>query len=123
MSLADKATLLHGKLLGGSYIGNIPGNEALGIPPLNLNDGPQGFRSNDGAASCLFMHLHLHTGPLCMHSLAALRAPFRELHAVFLTPIHGQPHLHTHHHKFDTHAYVPIMPTRCHVSIRHALSF
>jgi hypothetical protein len=63
MSMADKATLLHGKLLGGSYIGNIPGNEALGIPPLNLNDGPQGFRSNDGAAGCSCMHLH--TGPPC----------------------------------------------------------
>ena len=27
-----------------AYIGNVPGNKRLGIPPLSLNDGPQGFR-------------------------------------------------------------------------------
>eukprot|EP00927_Polykrikos_kofoidii_P055469 TRINITY_DN49719_c0_g1_i1.p1 TRINITY_DN49719_c0_g1~~TRINITY_DN49719_c0_g1_i1.p1 ORF type:complete len:762 (+),score=86.87 TRINITY_DN49719_c0_g1_i1:206-2287(+) len=27
-----------------AYVGVIPGNKRLGIPPLNMNDGPQGFR-------------------------------------------------------------------------------
>ena len=30
----------------GPYVGNVPPNTRLGIPPLNLNDGPQGFRDD-----------------------------------------------------------------------------
>lgn len=32
--------------------GNVPGNARLGIPALNLNDGPQGFRGNPGTSTC-----------------------------------------------------------------------
>jgi len=48
MSLDEKITMLHGS--GGGYTGNTPENKNLGIPPLNLNDGPQGFRS--GGSTC-----------------------------------------------------------------------
>jgi beta-glucosidase len=40
MASADKYTLIKGSL--GVYIGNVPGNATLGIPSLNLEDGPQG---------------------------------------------------------------------------------
>jgi beta-glucosidase len=43
MTLKEKIAMLHGKK--GTYIGNIPGNERLGIPPVYMNDGPQGFRT------------------------------------------------------------------------------
>ena len=29
---------------GCAYTGNVAANPRLGIPPLNMNDGPQGFR-------------------------------------------------------------------------------
>jgi len=45
MSLGEKIAMLHGAV--GPYVGNVVGNERLGIPPLNLNDGPQGFRSEN----------------------------------------------------------------------------
>ena len=37
----------------GEYVGNVVGNPRLGIPPLNLNDGPQGFRTahDDGTST------------------------------------------------------------------------
>jgi len=40
--------MLHGTSLG--YVGNVVGNERLGIPQLNLNDGPQGFRDGGSTA-------------------------------------------------------------------------
>ena len=44
--------MLHGGKQPGQagYVGNTPPIERLGIPPLNLNDGPQGFRS--GGTTC-----------------------------------------------------------------------
>ena len=48
MKLSDKVEMLHGAIIAGKYVGNMRGNKALGIPPLNLNDGPQGFRSSAG---------------------------------------------------------------------------
>ena len=52
MSLAEKINMLHGNKT--SYTGGTPEivNEATGvrIPPLNLNDGPQGYRS--GGTTC-----------------------------------------------------------------------
>lgn len=44
MNLTEKIAMLHGS--SGPYVGNVPGNARLGIPALNLNDGPQGFRDN-----------------------------------------------------------------------------
>ena len=38
-------SLVHG--VDGDYVGNTPAVERLGIPPLTMNDGPQGFRSNE----------------------------------------------------------------------------
>eukprot|EP01116_Phalansterium_solitarium_P024208 TRINITY_DN8802_c0_g1_i1.p1 TRINITY_DN8802_c0_g1~~TRINITY_DN8802_c0_g1_i1.p1 ORF type:complete len:673 (+),score=239.95 TRINITY_DN8802_c0_g1_i1:161-2179(+) len=40
MSQEDKLRMVHG--VKGSYVGNVPANEALGIPALHLQDGPQG---------------------------------------------------------------------------------
>ena len=52
MSLSEKINMLHGNKT--SYTGGTPEivNEATGvrIPPLNLNDGPQGYRS--GGTTC-----------------------------------------------------------------------
>jgi beta-glucosidase-like glycosyl hydrolase len=52
MTLEEKVTLLHGGKNPGQagYVGNTPSIERLGIPALNLNDGPQGFRS--GGTTC-----------------------------------------------------------------------
>jgi len=52
MTLDEKVTLLHGGRAPGQagYVGNTPPIERLGIPALNLNDGPQGFRS--GGTTC-----------------------------------------------------------------------
>jgi beta-glucosidase len=56
MTLAEKLVMLHGHTnrtgcpgptcAGLPYVGNVPGNARLNIPPLTLNDGPQGFRDN-----------------------------------------------------------------------------
>ena len=47
MELSEKLDMLHGH--PGIYIGNVPANTRLGIPALNLNDGPQGFRTTGGS--------------------------------------------------------------------------
>lgn len=49
MTLEEKVVMLHG-LKHKTYTGNTPENKRLGIPPLNLNDGPQGFR--EGGSTC-----------------------------------------------------------------------
>jgi len=49
MTLDEKLTMLHG--VEGPYIGNVKGIQRLGIPPLNLNDGPQGFRSENASST------------------------------------------------------------------------
>ena len=60
MSLAEKVTMLHGGVGPGEnkYVGNVPEivNESSGvrIPPLNLNDGPQGLRP--GSANSTQLH-------------------------------------------------------------------
>ena len=44
MSVADKVSLCHG--VSGPYVGQvIVANKSLGIPPIQMNDGPQGFRA------------------------------------------------------------------------------
>lgn len=54
MHLEEKITMLHGtrknKKKLTPYTGNTPAITRLGIPPLNLNDGPQGF--NTGGSTC-----------------------------------------------------------------------
>eukprot|EP00929_Paragymnodinium_shiwhaense_P056860 TRINITY_DN28467_c0_g1_i1.p1 TRINITY_DN28467_c0_g1~~TRINITY_DN28467_c0_g1_i1.p1 ORF type:complete len:546 (+),score=72.31 TRINITY_DN28467_c0_g1_i1:152-1639(+) len=51
MTLDEKLQFLHGPKSCPSamtrecaYVGNVPGVERLGIPPITMNDGPQGFR-------------------------------------------------------------------------------
>ncbi len=41
MNYGDKVAMIAGA--SGSYVGNIPANARLGIPPLNLQDGPAGI--------------------------------------------------------------------------------
>ncbi len=52
MTTEEKLTMLHGT--SGSYVGNVAGNERLGIPSLNLQDGPQGVRDDQhpGTSTC-----------------------------------------------------------------------
>jgi len=50
MTLAEKMSMLHGPLVCESqrdcaYVGNVAAIERLGIPPITMNDGPQGFRN------------------------------------------------------------------------------
>ena len=45
MTLDEKISMLHGHEGETDYVGFVPGNERLRIPPLNMNDGPQGFRT------------------------------------------------------------------------------
>lgn len=57
MTLTEKVAMLHGPAEGPccqcttsstcAYVGNVVPNERLGIPPINMNDGPQGFRDNN----------------------------------------------------------------------------
>ena len=49
MTIEEKVTMLHGGTAPGQarYVGNTPTIARLKIPALNLNDGPQGFRSGD----------------------------------------------------------------------------
>ncbi len=56
MTQAEKLSMLHGPATGPccscntsascAYVGNINPVGRLGIPPINMNDGPQGFRDN-----------------------------------------------------------------------------
>jgi Glycosyl hydrolase family 3 N terminal domain len=39
-------------LLLTSTQGNVPANTRLGIPAINMNDGPQGFRGIPGTSTC-----------------------------------------------------------------------
>jgi beta-glucosidase len=49
MSFGEKTAMVHGA--GGAYVGNIPANARLGIPSLNLNDGPAGVRLSDNSTT------------------------------------------------------------------------
>ena len=48
MNMTEKLHMLHGNNTMQPYVGAVTGNARLGIPDLTLNDGPQGFRDNDG---------------------------------------------------------------------------
>jgi len=54
MTHEEKRKMLHGDCMSCPYVGHIPGNDRLGIPDLNLHDGPQGFRSVGGPPEGLF---------------------------------------------------------------------
>lgn len=57
MTLEEKFAMLHGPATGPccqcktsascAYVGNVAANSRLGIPPINMNDGPQGFRDDN----------------------------------------------------------------------------
>ena len=61
MTLEEKLAMLHGPPSGPccqcknaatcAYVGNVAENKRLGIPPINMNDGPQGFRDNNSPGS------------------------------------------------------------------------
>jgi hypothetical protein len=42
--------MVHGS--GGGYVGNVPNNTRVGIPPINLEDGPQGVADGVSAVTC-----------------------------------------------------------------------
>jgi beta-glucosidase len=48
MNMTEKLHMLKGNNTMKPYVGGVAGNARLGIPDLTLNDGPQGFRDNDG---------------------------------------------------------------------------
>eukprot|EP01062_Namystynia_karyoxenos_P062935 TRINITY_DN5578_c0_g1_i4.p1 TRINITY_DN5578_c0_g1~~TRINITY_DN5578_c0_g1_i4.p1 ORF type:complete len:701 (+),score=203.29 TRINITY_DN5578_c0_g1_i4:72-2105(+) len=46
MTQHEKVSMIHGSsYLVSDYVGHVPGNDRLGIPPILMNDGPQGFRA------------------------------------------------------------------------------
>ena len=53
MNLSEKVRMMHGSHSEdkdyGWYVGRAEGNPRLGIPNLQLNDGPQGFRDMNGS--------------------------------------------------------------------------
>ena len=61
MTLEEKVTLLHGPPTGPccqckgnascAYVGNVAAIPRLKIPPITMNDGPQGFRDNNQPSS------------------------------------------------------------------------
>ena len=55
MNLTEKIDMLHG--WDGPYVGNVIANERLGIPALNLNDGPQVWMGVDFFVSLLSVRL------------------------------------------------------------------
>ena len=50
MSLDDKLNMVHG--IPGPYVGNTPANPTLGIPSINLEDGPQGVADGVRNVTC-----------------------------------------------------------------------
>jgi beta-glucosidase len=52
MNLTEMDQLLYG--VNGPYTGNTLPNKRLGIPTLNMNDGPQGFRANTAGTTTQF---------------------------------------------------------------------
>jgi beta-glucosidase len=59
MTTEEKIAMLHGiadepDVAPEGYVGYVVGNDRFGIPPLKLNDGPQGFRVDEypGTSTC-----------------------------------------------------------------------
>jgi len=50
MTLDEKLSLVHG--VSGPYVGNVPANTRLNIPPLHLEDGPQGVADGVQKTTC-----------------------------------------------------------------------
>ena len=46
MNTTEKLALFSGSCGEMGYVGNVCGNARLGVPPLKMNDGPQGFRDD-----------------------------------------------------------------------------
>lgn len=49
MTFEEKTTYFHGA--NGGYIGNVAGIPRLGVPPIKMQDGPQGFRGDPGTST------------------------------------------------------------------------
>lgn len=50
MNQTEKLNMVHG--YSGSYVGNVPANTRLGIPAINLEDGPQGVADGVNLVTC-----------------------------------------------------------------------
>lgn len=50
MTAEEKLQLVHGA--SGAYVGNVPGIARLGVPDLNLEDGPQGVSDGTLGVTC-----------------------------------------------------------------------
>lgn len=48
MTLDEKLTYAHGTGKTNPYVGMVPANTRLNVPPLNLEDGPQGVADGAG---------------------------------------------------------------------------
>lgn len=51
MTHEEKLQMIHGSCVGCPFVGHIEGIDRLGIPSLNMHDGPQGFRTEHATST------------------------------------------------------------------------